>query len=45
MLKLTLKISLYGLLHVSVHPDHRQRAIPNLAKVTEFVELSVKIHR
>jgi hypothetical protein len=26
MLKLTVKISLYSLLHVSAHPDHPQRA-------------------
>jgi hypothetical protein len=43
MLQLTFKISLCGPLHVSVRSDHHQGAMPNLAKVTVFVELSVKI--
>jgi hypothetical protein len=45
MLQLTFKISLCGLLHVSVRSDHHQGAMQNLAEVTVFVELSVKIHR
>jgi hypothetical protein len=42
MLQLTFKISLCGLLHVSVCSDHHQGAMPNLAKVAVFVELSIK---
>jgi hypothetical protein len=45
MLQLTFKISLCWLLHVSVRSDHHQGAMPNLAKVAVFVELSLKIHR
>jgi hypothetical protein len=45
MLQLTFKISLCGLLHVSVLSDCNQGDVPNLAKVTAFVELSVKMHR
>jgi hypothetical protein len=45
MLQFTVKIYLYiRPLHVSVHSDHHQGAMSNLAKVTVFVELVVKIH-
>jgi hypothetical protein len=42
MLKLTIKISRYSLLHVSAHPDHPQGAYAERCKSYAFVELISK---